>query len=111
MEYEFKGWDWTELVPVFGLEAEFEKSENVPASASLAAEVEFGERLANEIRSYILRPEEEVKEIIIHLRAFLQKIIDCELGYDIPFWQGILNVEDDHTFLQIYAHNVTSMWT
>jgi len=112
--YEFKGWDWTELVPVIGMEEELQKLDAVDPNEHDKAEDAFGKRMAEKIRSYSHQhTEEETKEFVTHLRTFLQKIVEWETkhSYYAPFYQGILNMEDNDSFLQVYARNLRGMWT
>jgi len=48
-KYEFKGWDWTELIPVLGLEAEYEEMEQSPPGMTFKADQKLGEMLAGRI--------------------------------------------------------------
>jgi hypothetical protein len=111
--YEFKGWDWTELAPVMGMEEELKQLEDVPKDY-MKSEKALAENMSAKIRSYMCPmdcTEEEKQEVIGHLRAFLKKVADVTPGYSRPFYKGILAVENDDTFLQIYAWNLICMWT
>lgn len=112
-EHKFKGWDWTELNSVVGMEEEFKELDNAPKDY-MKREVAFAKSMAEKIRLYSHEhTEEETKEFVAHLRAFLQKIVEWETehGYYAPFYQGILNMEHDESFLQVYARNLRGMWT
>jgi len=111
--YEFKGWDWTELLPVVGMEEEYEKEvEDVDPMDYCKAEEAFGVKMSDKIRRYCFEhTEEETKEFVEHLRAYLQKVAEFEHSYYGPYYQGILNLECDEVFLQVYALNLTGMWT
>jgi len=114
-KFEFKGWDWTELLPLVGMEEEYKREvDDAEPKDCFEAEEAFGKRMSEKIRLYCHEhTEEETKEFIGHLRAYLQKVVEHELeqGYYEPYYQGILNTEHDEVFLQAYALNLTGMWT
>lgn len=112
MTFEFKGWDWTELISVLGLDEEYTRDvDNAAPENFFEAEKAFIEKMGNIICGYPHNHTEEETEVFIgHLRAFLRKVADLS-GYYKPYFEGILNLEDMHVFCQIYASNVGSMWT
>lgn len=112
-EYDFKGWDWTELVPVLDMEEEFQDLDNCAPGDYHQLETAFGARMAEKIRLYCYsHTEEETNLLVKHLRAYLQKVVEWEFQYGHygPYYQGILNTEWNEVFLQIYALNLTGMW-
>jgi len=112
MTIEFKGWDWTELLPLLNLEEEYKARVEDIQHNMFEAEAAFAKEMAEQICSYPYNhTKEETALFIQQLRAFLQKIVDLNIGYDAPYFQGILNVQSDEVFLQCYAHNLTWMWT
>lgn len=110
-EYKFKGWDWTELTPLLGMEEEYERKIQNAKGSWIEAEGVLLDKMRCNIVAYPDKHSvEETQQFIKHLRAFLQVIVDFG-GYYTPLYQGILNVEHDEVFLQVYSWNLEHMWT
>ena len=108
---EFKGWDWTELFQLFPeLDAEFERSNNADLPAYpepgnwIDTEAELGQKLALAIVGV------SDEETIAQLRTFLDKVASAS-GYYEPYFRGILAIENNEVFVQVYSWHVTCMWT
>lgn len=110
--YEFKGWDWTELAPVMGMEEELKEIASVPKDY-MKLEAVLGKEMASKMLRYPDEHTEEETELFIkHLRTFLQLIVDMEhMGHYKPYYEGILKTENNDVFLSVYSRNLTSMWT
>lgn len=102
---KYKGWDYTELFPVLG----------IPESAADSDFAELWFRVAlSEIRSAMLHEDgspDEHEHKMAEIRKFLQAMIDGEYDYWGPIWNGMLDCEDDETFLQACIALAGHMWT
>jgi hypothetical protein len=97
-DYEFKGWDWTELAEYFGCDGSDEES----AKAIDEKLVE----IIGEIHGYSLQAHPDVKKI----REFVSIIHTKDNTYKKPIWKGLSNIKEDGTFLKFVSILYREMW-
>ena len=111
MEEKFKGWDWTELITLLGMDEEYTRNvDNAEPEDYYEAEQEFLKKMGNKICGYNHEHPEDADRFIGELRAFLRRVADLS-GHYKPFFEGILGLEDNDVFLQMYAMFLGCMWT
>jgi hypothetical protein len=95
----FKGYDWAELLPHFGMEYDIELGEVQLADLQETITSWFG--------------QDEPTDMIATLRQFLSALIVSkqELNYSAPIFQGLLEVEEPMTFCRYFALLLPEMWT
>lgn len=104
-EFEFHGYDWTELARCWGLLTYKE-----PTQSCWHEDDDTVERL---ICEYIYNNIND-QECINDVRRFMEAI--CWMGkrYDFeeyPVWQGIADIKNDQTFLHFVCINLRTLWT
>ena len=97
---KYKGYDFTELFPVLGLDVEEDDDK------------EFQEALLNimsDMNEYHARHEELISEV----REFVSALASDSHNWDYwwPLWDGLSKIEDDYTFMQACAALAPHLWT
>lgn len=141
MSYKFKGFSWGELAECWGIsvedqplniisdDEEFKEMMKTPESIDITKNIngmkvvftvdEEEEVLAEKIKNHILSNLElgsgdfKDKQIRIDLEDFLNALIEesKKIDYSYPVYEGILKVENDHTFAQWICGNLERLWT
>jgi hypothetical protein len=95
----FKGHDWSELLPSFGMAYDSEHE---------AVQLD---NLQTHITGWF--GQDEPTEMIGSLRQFLSAPIESEreLHYAATLFEGLAGIEDAHTFCQYFALLLPTMWT
>ena len=90
---KYKGYDYTELFPVLGLSTEYDDMETELD--------EFKECLKRVNRPHVIR----------NIREYTAAMVDADPGYWGPIWQGLVDCEDDFTFMQAFYALAEHAWT
>ena len=95
----FKGYDWVELLPRFGMayDSELEQVQLFDLQETIISW--FG--------------QDEPTEMISALRAFLSALIESkqEFEYSAPLFEGLAQIEDAETFCKYFSILLPQMWT
>jgi len=99
---EFKGIDWTELSVCFGIIDKVEDWQD---------DTEILNKTKDYLQSMLLN-EHKQDEVAHPLRLFLQKLYDNSLKHksNAPIWKGLLEVEDNFTFIKYSVILFEHMW-
>lgn len=97
-DYEFKGYDWTELAEYFGADVSDEESSKA-----------IDEKLTTIIRemhddSLKTHPD------AVKIREYIIKLEKCDNTYKKPLWKGLLNIKADSVFLKFVSLLYCEMW-
>lgn len=141
MSYKFKGYSWAELAECWGIsvedqplnvisnDEEFKEMMKTPESIDVEKYIngmkivftvnEEEEVLAEKIKNYIYSNLEsgsgdfKDKQLRMDLEDFLKALIreSKKIDYSYPVYEGILKVENDHTFSQWICGNLERLWT
>ena len=103
-DYKFKGWDWSELSECFGLGTEDDGLDCDKEALDSFLLVYFNKIIMGE-------DPEEVKLVLDKCREYLTILSEYEHDYYAPFWKGLLAVENDELFLNLYMDLLSRMWT
>ena len=71
------------------------------------------DELLEEIKDYISNNTgvgDHLYKIRRHLREHLTLLIERDKSYKQPLWRGLLNIEDEHTFMQMCIPLIGYMW-
>ena len=95
----FKGYDWTELLPLFGIEYDSELEQVQLFDLQETITSWFG--------------QEGPTEMIASLHEFLAALIETkqEFEYSAPLFEGLAHIEDAETFCKYFAILLPQMWT
>lgn len=101
-EYQFKGYDSSELAVRWGLYSEKE------------LEIVDGTVVKESIKQYIF--ENKNNEVVINdIKEYLNVLIEQsdEIDYNTPIWKALLDIskEDKNAFLQWVVYLLDAMWT
>lgn len=137
IDYNFKGYDWTEVADYFGIKQEEkvlsegdDESERltIPEKATvkyyvnntfITLETSYEEEVIREkLISYLWKQMDMGKGEFINntrevLNAYLDALIEQveEISYASPVLKGMRDIESDHTFLSWFTHNLESLWS
>lgn len=109
-EVTFRGFDWTELAPVFNIpitEEDDSSNQDILAGKIRVALNELGARISMPSKPNL------AKKQVAQVREFVRVLALQSRGhhYDTPLWEGLGKIEDDWTFLQHTALLLETMWT
>ena len=90
---KYKGYDYTELFPVLGLSAEYDDTETE----------------LDEFKAALKRVDQA--RVIGNIREYTAAMVDADHGYWSPIWQGLVDCEDDFTFMQAFYALAEHAWT
>lgn len=101
-EKKFKGIDWTELADYLGYEIDYD----------LVREYKpFQEWLLNQCLENDVWPDKIINGAKEYLQALYDHEEKCAMkGYSGPVWKGLLEVENDWTFMDFFVHLLPYMW-
>jgi hypothetical protein len=56
--------------------------------------------------------DEEGQIIVLEMRDFLNALIHCAdtVTAELPVWKALVEVRDNHTFVQMFLRLITMMW-
>jgi len=125
---EFKGIDWRELAEHWGIKQEMKvitdgisvpetiKKKIVVNAKIVIFEIDDEDELiAEKLRQYIwnhydMESATIDKQIKQDMKDFLQALCKDEY-HNTQMFKALLNVDEDHTFLTWFTHNLESMWS
>lgn len=93
----YKGYDYTELFPVLGVEC-FDRELGEDMSV-------FKEALARLIH------DDDPGDKVAHIRAYVYAMSGSDPGYWGPIWRGMVLCQEDRTFVQACHSLAEHMWT
>lgn len=99
-EFVFKGYDYMELAEALGLQLPHESYLiNFSDAGWLAGCLE------------LVKLEEDTVPVAAVLRRFLRALVEFDKeAFANPVWLGLIAVEDDYTFMQLFIPLVGRMW-
>lgn len=117
MELKFKGYDWTEILPLFaGMEGEYENL----GHPFFDAETKFADNLKKIIKEYPQNnTPEKTNELVSQLKMFLTELFKhfrtlagvIQIN-GITYGQyEILKEKNEKEFLDWFADNLTDLWS
>jgi hypothetical protein len=98
---DYKGHDYTELFPVLGVEWN-DDDPDTDADVFRMGLVRLQQRSDE---------GEDISDELNHIRLYLRAMIACEVDCWGPVWDGLLELEDEFTFLQACISLADHMWT
>jgi hypothetical protein len=103
----YKGFDFTEIAQRFGIlpEGDLENVEYDDDNIVPLIQDHISQRVRENLHLSTFDSKEE-KE----LREHLTLLIGHGNSYQTPVWEGLLNVKDTHTFLQMCIPLIGYMW-
>lgn len=101
---KYDGYDYTEITASMGLREPEDHELETPYSKLVLAQFSNG--------FFMDEPTEEDNLIVGEMREFLSAVIEAgrDIDYHTPVLEGILAVEDDETFVKVFALNLGIMW-
>jgi hypothetical protein len=100
MKIEFKGWDWVEIAPIFGIESGRDEDQLLE---------ELQQKL-DDLMMDVIDDKRNGAVQIRQLRKFACAISKNSISYDAPLFKGLCNIKDDATFLKWMAEILGHMW-
>lgn len=108
LDYKFKGYDWNELIDALNLPKKYKDMPEDFKQLVWNKAVISPTKKAPHGSEYIW-PKGEA----ILFRKFLKKLAAEEknIGYNAPFFLGIMKIKDDETMMKRFLSNLEDLWT
>lgn len=107
-DYEFKGFDWTELAEYFRIPVDYTLGDSGTLDSLRLVLRELQNTATGSEVDYIDGSDEDV----INIRKYIAKmILDPEVGETKYLWIGLNKIEHDWTFLRYVNLLLEHMWT
>jgi len=100
-DYNFRGHDYTELFPHLGITYDDDDYDGDIVALKEKLNSMMGQVYANE----------DVSEEVFAIKVYLRAMAETGIDYWAPVWDGLVEVEDDGTFLQACYALADHMWT
>jgi len=107
-EISIKGWDWTEISRILGVNSKEEKTLLKKTKKKL--ELLSSDMYPPHGQAYIYT-KEEAKFKINQIRFFVKTIAENDNSYTTPLWEGLYKIEDDSVFINYVGVLLAYMWT
>jgi len=115
---KFDGYDYAELIEAWNLSFPdpYELEDIFDEDEQLFYEERYylKEFIENFLTAKLLgesgRRSKFTQRAITDLKMYLEELGKCELSYFNPVWKGMLEIEDDFTFLQVVESLIGHMW-
>ena len=99
-EYNFKGHDYTELFPYLGITCDDDYDGDLVALKRKLT------RMMGRVYG-----DHDVSEEVLAIKMYLKAMVDAGIDYWGPIWEGMIEVEDDYTFISACRSLADRMWT
>lgn len=110
----FKGWDYTELAEMWGLEAEYTQEEY--KDNCFIEDERLGEAIKETIRGAIYWDNKKERDVLDNqieadMRNYLLEVVRQNFFVGTSIYAALLSIDDALVFSQFYCVLLDGMWT